>query len=344
MCKYMTNFFYASAHPRICAYYLTPLYKIALYCILWLKWGVMKEKKVLDLSIVASECGICDNVEYNVVTSNIDNLENHYSEEDLVIIYNYFLTLAQNQDILMYLIRCVDKYRNKSSLNNVLDLFLNKENTDNLRIMCAKVIANFKDTSVVTPLLYCLNDKNENYKLRLACADALGKVGDKYAVAPLINIVQDEEEKSVYVRESAAVALGMLGDVRAVDPLLSILESKKGFIDKFTFLKERIIEVIGKFNFKSDRVIKALEHALRDESTHVRINAIEALMDSCDDRAYGLIKNMLEDLDEEVKKNALIALYNMEGRKILDEVIEDGKYCDFLKQEARALIEEYEDE
>ncbi len=34
-----------------------------------------------------------------------------------------------------------------------------------------------------------------------------------------------------------------------------------------------------------------------------------------------MIKNMLDDLDEEVKKNALIALYNMNGREILDEVI-----------------------
>jgi hypothetical protein len=55
-------------------------------------------------------------------------------------------------------------------------------------------------------------------------------------------------EKSVYVRESAAAALGMLGDIRAIDPLVSILETKKGFIDKFTFLKEKIIETLSKFN------------------------------------------------------------------------------------------------
>jgi HEAT repeat protein len=210
--------------------------------------------------------------------------------------------------------------------------------------MCAKAIANFKDTTAVTPLLYCLNNRGENYKVRLACADALGKVGDKYAVAPLINIVADEEEKSVYVRESAAVALGMLGDMRAIDPLVSILESKKGFIDKFTFLKERVIEVLGKFNFRSERVFKALSHSLSDESAQIRINAIEALMDSDDERAYGLIKEMLEDLDDEVKKNALIALYNMVGRDILDEVLEDKKYSDYLKEEANNLIIEYETE
>lgn len=304
----------------------------------------MDEKKVFDLGIIADECGLCAGFETNIIIENIDNLENRYSKEELVSVYNYFLTVSANQDVLMYIIRCIDKFRDKSSLSPVLELLLNKENATNLRVMCAKVSANFKDTSAVTSLLYCLNDKNEPYQVRLACADALGKVGDKYAVAPLIEIVKDEDEKSVYVRESAAVALGMLGDMRAIDPLLSILESKKGFIDKFTFLKERIIETLGKFNFTNDRVIKALEHSLTDESAQIRINAIEALMESNHDRAYELIKTMLDDLDEEVMKNSLIALYNMVGRDILDEVITEKKYCTFLKEEAQNMIEEYEED
>lgn len=304
----------------------------------------MDKKKVLDLNAITTDCKVSDNLASDVVIQNIDGLEKQYSDDDLVIIYNHFLTICKKQDILIYLIKCVDKYRQESSINLVVDILLNRENSVNLRSMCAKAIANFKDTNTVTPLLYCLNNKDEHYQLRLACADALGRVGDKYAVAPLIDIVQDEDEKSVYVRESAAVALGMLGDLRAIDPLVSILETKKGFIDKFTFLKERVIEVLGKFNFKSDRVFKALEHSLTDESACIRINAIEALMDSEDERAYDLIKGMLEDLDDEVKKNALIALYNMVGRDILDEVIEDKKYCNFLKEEANYMIEEYESE
>lgn len=304
----------------------------------------MEEKKVLDLDVIASGCKILEDFTSDIVVENIDNLEHQYDEDDLVTIYNHFLSISKSADVLMYLIRCVDKYRNKSSLGPILDLLLDKSKPINLRVMCAKAIANFKNTDAVTPLLYCLNDKDEPYQVRLACADALGKVGDKYAVAPLINIVQDEDEKSVYVRESAAVALGMLGDLRALDPLLSILESKKGFIDKFTFLKERVIEVIGKFNFSSERVFKALKHALTDESAQIRIHAIEALMDSEDSRAYDLIKEMLEDLDDEVKKNALIALYNMTGNDILDEVFEnkDNKYSDFLKEEAQLLFDEYE--
>lgn len=304
----------------------------------------MDEKNVPDLNSIAVECGLLEDIETAVLIKNIDGLESKFSQEQLIIIYNYFLTIPLNPDVLMHLVRCTDKYRDKSSLSAILDLLLNMENVDNLRAMCAKAAANLKDTNAVIPLLSCLNNKGENYKVRLACADALGKIGDKYAVAPLINLVQDEDEKSVYVRESAAMALGMLGDFRAIDPLVSILETKKGFMDKFTFLKERVIEALGKLNVQNSRVFKALEHALTDESACIRIDAIEALMESGDDRAYGLIKEMLNDLNDEVKKNALIALYNMIGRDILNEVIENDRYGDFLKTEAVRLIEEYEDE
>ena len=87
----------------------------------------------------------------------------------------------------------------------------------------------------------------------------MGRIGDKYAVKPLIDVVEDEDEKSVYLKESATFALGLLGDTSAIDPLVSILESKQGFIDKFTFLKERIVEALGKLNFHNKKVLKALK-------------------------------------------------------------------------------------
>ncbi len=302
----------------------------------------MDEKTTQDLNLISLECKLLEDVQAEFVIKNIDTLEQKYPEEYLITIYNYFLSTAKNPDILMHLIRCADKHRDKSSLSVILDLLLDRENSVNLRAMCAKAIANFKDTTVVTPLLYCLNNKDEHYKIRLACADALGRIGDKYAVAPLIQVVQDEDEKSVYVRESAAMALGMLGDFRAIDPLVSILESKKGFLDKFTFLKERVIEALGKLHSPNSKVFKALEHALSDESSSIRINAIEALMEFEDDRAYDLIKARLKDSDDEVKRNALIALYNMTGIEILHEVLGKGDYCGFVRSEAQDLIDEYE--
>lgn len=309
---------------------------------------------MLDFDAIAKSCNLFDETDVDLVVANIRALDEQYSKEDLVEIYNYILSESQNPEILMQVICQADRFRFKSTLNVLLDLLLKKENIDDaalkekyvsVRSMCAKVIANYKDTSVVTPLLYCLNNKEEHYRVRLACADALGKIGDKYAVAPLIEVVKDEDEKSVYLRESAASALGLIGDMRAIDPLVGILETKQGLMNKFTFLRERVIEALAKLRLgDNDRVFYALKSSLCDESSQVRINAIEALMESSHPEAVNAIRTCLGDKDEEVRKNALIALYNIEGRDILDEVASLPIYCESLKNEAKYMIEEYEND
>lgn len=309
---------------------------------------------MLDFDAIAKSCNLFDETDVDAVINNICALDNQYSKEELVEIYNYILSVSKNPDILMNVIRQADRYRFKSTLSVLLDLLLMKNNSYDksleekfvsVRSMCAKAAANYKDTDAVTPLLYCLNNKDEHYRVRLACADALGKIGDKYAVAPLIEVVKDEEEKSVYLRESAASALGLIGDMRALDPLVSILETKQGLMNKFTFLKERVIEALTKLRLDdNDRVFHALKSSLDDESVQVRINAIEALMESNHPQAIDAIKVCLNDSDEEVRKNALIALYNIEGRDILDEVISLPVYKQSLKEEAKYMIKEYEDD
>jgi len=304
------------------------------------------------LESIAKECNLSDESDSESVINKILALEEKYEIPVLVEIYNYFLTVFKNPDILMNIIRCIDKYRDKSSLSPLLDLLLMKNidsETDsyiNVRVMCAKVISNIKDTSAVTPLLYCLNNKNENYKVRLACADSLGRIGDRYAVEPLIAVMKDETEKSLYLKESAATALGLLGDIKAVEPLVNLLEAQKGIWDKFTFFKEKIIEALGKLiNNDDEKAFIALKNSLIDESPQVRINAIEAIMESENPKAVETIRDCLfNDDNEEVKKNAMIALYNLEGRTILDEIIQNPNFSDNLKMEAVSMISEYEDD
>ena len=67
-------------------------------------------------------------------------------------------------------------------------------------------------------------------------------------------------------------------------------------------------------------------------------------MESNHPEAVSTIKTCLADSDEEVRKNALIALYNIEGRDILDEVLSLPSYPQSLKEEAQYMIEEYEDD
>lgn len=304
------------------------------------------ENELIDYNSILTVCGI-GKVSEEEVIKNIVQLEKQYCEAELVKIYNYFLVNINIPEILIQVIKLTDSHRDSSILLTLLDLLRIKnqdldDNFVNVRALCAKAISNYKDNSTVMILLDCMNNKSEHYKVRLACADALGRIGDKYAVTSLIDVVEDEEEKSIYLKESATFALGLLGDIRAIDPLITILESKQGFLDKFSFLKEKIVEALGKLNLNNKKVLKALKMSLMDSSPLVRINAIEAIMNSDEEDAANIIKPCLNDEDDEVKRNALIALYNLLGKDILEEVIELPIYSEFLKSEARELFNMYE--
>ena len=314
----------------------------------------MEENINIPFEKLAQECNIIDPTNTKEVIERIIALSSDYPSEYLVLIYNYFFEHSNNYEVLMFLLQRIDKFKDKSSRGILIDSLIMKgklsqriPDTDNLtriRVNITKALANTKDSQAVYPLLYCLNSKDENYKVKLSCAEALGKIGDKYAVLPLMNILEDETESSVYVKESAVSALGMIGDEKAVDSLVSILESKKGFLDKFTFLKERALEALNKISFKGDRVFNALVKSLRDESPQVRINAIEVLMNSEDERAIDLIKGMLSDSNKEVVQNAVIALDNILGDEILSEIINDETSPPNAKNEALKLQDDLREE
>lgn len=282
-------------------------------------------------------------------------LKEKNSSDELASIYGHFLQKSIDVRFLKCLIGEVNRLRVPQNLDDLMDFLLAKDthaisgediqNFIDVRVLCLKAISNYKEKRSIEVVLYCLNNKQENYKFRLAAAEALGKIGDKNAVESLIEVVSDENEKSVYVRESAAKALGMIGDMRAVDPFLSILEAKKSFLDKFTFLKERVIEALGKIDFSSDnRVISVFKNALQDESPQVRLNAVESLMNSNCEEAFELIRGMLFDSDEEVARNSVVALYNLSDEEILHEIIEDENMPYYCKEEARGILEGEDEE
>ena len=258
------------------------------------------------------------------------------TSDELAIVYNYILENEKDILFLTQTVREIDRNRNPENLDTLIDFLMSKKEEDYctsesskndfvaLKILIVRAISNFRSEKSTPALLYCLNSRNENYKLRLSVAEALGKIGDKTAVDSLIRVVKNEEEKSVYVRESAAKALGMLGDLKAIEPFIMILQSKKSFLSKFTFLKEQIIESIGKLNCAQDRrVLEVLEESLQDESSQVRLNAIESLSNSDFYEADALIEGMLFDSDSDVSVGALISLYNMGGKRRIERALRE---------------------
>ena len=313
----------------------------------------MSEGSFINLSELAKTCHIGTENSRETKLQAINSLADKYSDEDLTLAYIHFFNLETDFEVQKYLIKLIDKIKHPKSFdfyigilmmkNDIQHRFESEEKLTQLRVLSIKALANLKNMEAVSLLLYCLNTKDENYKVRLACAEALGKIGDKYAVMPLINVISDEDEKSVYVKEGAVKALGMIGDERAVDTFVNILETKRGLIDKFTYLKERVIESLSKININpSAKVIKALKTSLMDASAQVRIGAIAALMEFDHPESVELIKSTLFDDDPEVVENAVVALYNLSGPDVLFEISSDEKYPAVAKAKAEEIFAEYE--
>lgn len=306
----------------------------------------------LNFDLAANECLINKTDNFQNSLKRIDDLEQKVSPDDFAKILIHFFSISNDYNVINYIIKKMNKHKNKEFVSVLIDTLILKDNFKNrinntelqtqIRVNAAKLLANLKDTSAVNALLYCLNNKQENYKLRLSCAEALGKIGDKYAVLPLSEILKDESENSVYLKESAAFALGMIGDKKAVDSLVSILETKKGIMDKFTFLKERAIEALSRINFNNDRVFEALKQSLKDASPQVRINAVEALSNLDDDRVSDILYSSLSDKSEDVVRSVIFAMFNLNGEKILYHIINDDRLPEHTMKIIREVIKEVE--
>lgn len=260
-----------------------------------------------------------------------------------------------NADVLVYIANALARVGDEEAVMPLVDIVLGNREVDGkddpvkedkdafLKLRCAviKALGRLKDEKAVIPLMYMLNDKNEDYKVRLNAAEALGRIGDTYALNPLINLVADEKESSIYVRESAARALGMLGDVRAVKPLVKILESKRGIFDKFTFLKEQVIEAIGRIGTSRDRdTVKALKESLMDEAPSVRLSAVEAISSMGDETLIPILIPLVYDEEEDVAREAVRGIHCLDGYLELKKLLEDDRLPGWSRDEIEMALEE----
>jgi HEAT repeat protein len=63
-----------------------------------------------------------------------------------------------------------------------------------------------------------------------------------------------------------------------------------------------------------------------------------------DQKSLELINTMLNDQDKEVVKNAVIAIYNIEGEDLIKEIISNSQSSEFAKIEAANLLNELSEE
>lgn len=208
-----------------------------------------------------------------------------------------------------------------------------------VRIAAIQALGRMGDERAIVPLMGILGDQRENYRLRLSAAEGLGRLGDAQALNSLLNIVKDDHEPSQYLKESAVKALGMLGDIRALEPLLEMFESKKGIKNKFNFLKEQIIEAIGRLGSNHNRATEALLEALEDEASCIRLSAVESLSEIGDASCIPALKKCLFDSNDDVALGAVVTLYQIGGPEAILEILEQQENLpQFIRQELENYV------
>ena len=137
--------------------------------------------------------------------------------------------------------------------------------------------------------------KDEDWNVRKNGAKALGEIGEP-AVEQLINALKDEKWR---VRWQAAETLGEISDVRAIKPLINTLN------DENNGVRSNSIIALVKIG---EPTVELLINALKDKEWRVRWQAAETLGEIRDLRAIKPLINTLNDENNGVRSNSIIAL------------------------------------
>lgn len=170
--------------------------------------------------------------------------------------------------------------------------------------------------------------KDPDWAIRREAAVTLGEMGDERCVEPLAHALRDGDWQ---VREAAVEALGMIGSP-AVEVLIRQLRDWD--------IRKYAIRALGKI--KDERVLDPLIGQLRNDE--FMMDATDALVDLGKPGVEKLIK-ALKDKDENIRKQAVIALGRIQDPDAIDPLIEMLNDKDwFTRLTAAAALERIGDE
>ena len=170
--------------------------------------------------------------------------------------------------------------------------------------------------------------KDPDWVVRREAAITLGEMGDERCVDPLCRALRDGDWQ---VREVAIEGLGQIGSP-AVDLLIKLLRDWD--------VRKYAIAALGKI--RDERVLDPLMLQLRNDE--FKDDAVNALVELGQPALSRLIK-ALKDKDENVRKQAVLALGRIKEAEAIDPLIEmlsDGDW--FTRLTAAAALEAIGDE
>jgi HEAT repeat protein len=170
--------------------------------------------------------------------------------------------------------------------------------------------------------------KDQDWAVRREAVITLGEMGDERCVEPLVRSLRDGDWQ---VREVAIEALGMVGSP-AVELLIKQLRDWD--------IRKYAIKALGKI--RDERVLEPLIAQLR--SDEFKEDATDALVELGQPAMETLVK-ALKDKDENVRKQAVIALGRIQDPAAVDALIEMLQDKDwFTRLTAAAALEKIGDE
>jgi HEAT repeat protein len=170
--------------------------------------------------------------------------------------------------------------------------------------------------------------KDPDWAVRREAVITMGEMGDERCVEPLVRALQDGDWQ---VREVAIEALGMVGSP-AVEPCMKLLRSWD--------YRKYAIRALGKI--KDERVLDPLISQLR--SDEFGEDATDALVDLGPPAVEKLVA-ALSDKDENIRKQAVIALGRIKEPSAIDPLIEKlGDKDWYTRLTAAAALEKIGDE
>ena len=117
-----------------------------------------------------------------------------------------------------------------------------------------------------------------------------------------------------------------------------MFESKKGFLNKFSFVKEQVIEAIGKIGHTNNRVQENLIRSLSDRAAYIRLAAVESLGEVGDISVVPHLMACLHDKDDDVAVAAVHSLFQIGGLDLIKSIL--ATHSD-LREVVREELEAY---
>ena len=147
---------------------------------------------------------------------------------------------------------------------------------------------------------------------RAHAASALGRLGAVEAADDLLAALRDE---GYWVQLGAIDALGRLGDERALRPAVETL-----WRNDFRLLESNDAELLDMLTDELARMpfastVDVLGELLGHESPTVRFGVAQALGKLSDERAEPLLRQALDDPDDDVRHEARLALAVLAGEE-----------------------------